>query len=48
MAAQEFLVAFELPHRLGGDAGHEFGEFINETKLRAVREGGKRLDKIRR
>lgn len=44
MAAEKFFASFELPHCFGRDAGMEIGEFIDEAKLRTVREGGKRLN----
>lgn len=44
MTAEEFLISLELPDGIGGGTGHEFGEFVDETKLRTVGQGGKRLN----
>ena len=48
MAAKKFFTALERPPRLSCDARLQFSEFIDESKLPAMRESGKSLEKVGR
>ncbi len=44
MTAKKLLIPLELPNRFGGGTRNQFNKFIDEAKLRTVRQGGKRLN----
>ena len=44
MAVKKFLISFEFPHCLCGGTRNKFHKFVDEAKLRTMRQGGKRLN----